>query len=1083
MKRICLLFAMLAVVGTKAIAQDDKDRDENSHTITGKVVDEHGKPFEGARVSIKGTQIGAITDANGDFILEGHDGKNVIVITAIGYNTTSYYDDGESELINLEPVSMYLDGNVTTALDFEKMKRQIGYNANKVNSEDLMAGNNTSAISALQGKVPANIISSTGGPGGSSRIVFRGEKSLLQNNNALIVVDGVITNNYDRTLPNQLAQVDFGNSANDINPEEIESITTLPGGAAAALYGAAASSGAIMITTKKGSHKEAGKSSKVDVTFKSTYTQSDVLKLPEMQHTYGQGNIYTGIPDDRREYSSWGLPFDGEQRPWGQMIYGKQLVKPYSDQPYNMRTFFDHGKNFNNFVSLSGGSEKTSYYASLSSLNSNGVVPNTFYNRYSIRFNGTTQLTHNLYSTINVNYLNTYSRAEMTGSGAGSVLNSLYNTPRDIPVQELKNYDDPFYAMQFYDTSGTERYGQYNASFKNPYWTAKNYDNRNKTDRIIGDLKMGYKWCSWHIFDRIGVDAAADRSYYKSPQFDAQPIDPFYAGMNFVSPGGYTQTNRNVNSIYNDFIINFNHSLGENFGINTFVGHNITIQNDESLTTTIDPATGGLVVPNFYNFQNNAGPITAMNNRTDRRTVGLYADVNLNYRNELFLELTGRNDWSSTLSADRRSYFYPGANLSWVFTERLCGTNFKNYGLNYGKVRVAAAGVSKDGVPYANNQAGFVQTGFNSTHGTVMAPFNGVPVYQIQNYFGDNNLRPERTRDYEFGTDLAFLRNRITASFTYYSSITYGMVALVNVPASTGFLYNYRNIGDITNRGVEVSLRGTPVNTRFGLRWELFASYYHNKSMVRSLNDSGENIVLGGYNDMQIVAAAGMPYGTFYAADIQYWKDPRNGWHPIVDATTGLPVATTDKVYRGSIQPKFIASWGTDLYYKGIRLHMLFMTKQGGQFFSRTKLLLDANGNSEETTVDNRNPYIWKNSVNLVPNTNIYQENTTKFSPYAYYSGYQAQYLPAQGLVDASYVRLQELSLSYEIPHCYYEKSPFGSLEAGVFGNNLFLWTAQSNKYEDPEMTSAGALGNGQGFNYTARPSLRNYGVYIKVKF
>jgi hypothetical protein len=287
----------------------------------------------------------------------------------------------------------------------------------------------------------------------------------------------------------------------------------------------------------------------------------------------------------------------------------------------------------------------------------------------------------------------------------------------------------------------------------------------------------------------------------------------------------------------------------------------------------------------------------------------------------------------------------------------------------------------------------------------------------------------------------------------------------------------------VSNNGVEIALRGTPISTRWGLRWELFGTYTQNRNTVDRLNNGAKNVVLGGFDGMQIVAAEGQPLGSFYAADIEYWQDPKSGsWHAVVDPATGLPKATSTPVYKGSYQPKFMASWGTDLTFKGIKLHALFFTKQGGKFYSQNKMNMDAAGTSEPTTVNGRNPYVWENSVYLVPGTNIYQKNSTRFSPYEYYTTQQEK-LPAQGIVDASYVRLQELSVSYQIPQKFYERSPFGALEAGVFANNLALWTAKSNRYDDPEATSAGAMGNGQGFNYTARPTLRNYGVYVKVNF
>ena len=1072
MKRTLLLFVLLLSVSIGVFAQ--------THNITGKVLDETGQGYPGAAILVKGTVTGTVTDVNGDFNIDLPDGKNKLIIQALGYNSISVSDTGQTEIIvRLTRNSKTLEGAVVTALGIRREKREVGYSSTTISSEELTAGNNTSAISALQGKVAgANITSSTGGPGGSTRIVLRGEKSIIKNNNALIVVDGVITNNYDRTLSNQLSQVDFGNSANDIDPDEIESITVLEGPAAAALYGEKGAMGAVMITTKKGKHHDGNKATKMDITFKTTFTQSDILKYADLQHQYGQGNLYQGIADDRRENFSWGSPFDNSIRPWGQIIDGKQLVKPYSDQPNNIKSFFNHGQNLNNFLALSGGSENSTYYLSLNSLNSQGTVPNTFYNKYSIRFNASTQLSNNFYSSINVNYINTYSRAANGGQASGSVLDNLYETARDIPIWELKDLENKYYSMQYYDTLGVERYGYYGAYAKNPFWAAKNYDNRNKSDRVLGDINLGYKKGSFNVVDRLGLDVSDERSYYKTPNLNAQPVETaFYGGLNYISPGGYSQFNTSYFTLNNDLMLTFIHNLGKDFGINALVGHNASMIQSESLEAVIDPGTNGLVLPNYYYFSNNTGPVTVTNPVNKRRSHAVYAKVDFNFRRELFLELTGRNEWSSVLQFDHNSYFYPGANLSWAFTERLNGTKFKKNVLNYGKLRFAASGVGASGIAYANNPAGYNQYAVASGFGSIQPPFNGTPAVSIGPTFGLPNLRPERTREFELGTELSFLNDRLSTTFTYYNSLTVDLITQAPLPPSTGLGFHYINIGDISNKGIELSARGTPIKTHWGLTWELFGTYTHNKNNVEHLGGGLDNATMGGYNGLAIVAAIGHPLGTFYGNDIAYYQG-----HAVVDQTTGLPVATTKAVYKGSYQPRFIASWGTDLSWKGLKLHAVFTCKQGGQFFSRTKMNTDFNGTSQETTVNGRNPYVWNNSVYQVGNTGNYVKNTQAFSPYNYYTNVENN-VPAQGLIDAGFVRLQEASLSYRIPAKLYKRSPFGSLEASVFGTNLILWTSKSNKYNDPEETSAGATGNGQGFNFTANPSLRNYGISLKATF
>jgi len=543
-------------------------------------------------------------------------------------------------------------------------------------------------------------------------------------------------------------------------------------------------------------------------------------------------------------------------------------------------------------------------------------------------------------------------------------------------MQELRQIDNPFYAMHFVDTGGVERYGYYGAYAKNPFWDAKHFDNRVKTDNIIGDVKFGYKHGEVNVYDRLGANIGADRSTYQSPVLLVMPVDPFYAGNEYQLQGGLTQTNSNSFHLYNDLIGTFTHQLSNNFGMNVLLGHNVTVTNDESLWAQIDPKSNGLVIPGFYNFTNNQGPIYVDNPISKQRNFGIYGDVTFNFQRELYLNLTARNDWNSTLMHHENSYFYPGANASWVFTERLRGGGFKDKFLNYGKIRAGVSGVGNGAVPYATNDPGFKQLPIKTGFGSIVPPFNSVPAFQIGNTLGFESLRPEITHTFEVGTDLSMLKDRISLSFTYYSSITKNLITPVNMAPSSGFLFRYANIGDITNRGEEIALRGTPISTKYGLRWDVFATYTHNESNVQSLTGGLDHVVLGGYSGMAIVAAVGHPYGTFYAADIQYW----NG-HAVVDAKTGLPIATTKPVYKGSYQPDFIASWGTNLSYKGLTLHLLFTTKQGGQFYSQNKMNLDFNGTSSETITNNRNPYVWKNSVNQVGTTNTYVTNTTKFSP------------------------------------------------------------------------------------------------------
>ncbi|HXS36387.1 MAG TPA: SusC/RagA family TonB-linked outer membrane protein [Flavipsychrobacter sp.] len=1087
MKRILLLlFLLITVGGESALAQ--------AHLVKGRVLDENGQGFPGAGVTVKGTQTGTVTDIDGNFQLNVPDESKTLVIQAVGYGTQEVSATSANISVRLSPAAKELQGTVVTALAVRREKRELGYSATTVSNQELTAGNNVSAISALQGKVAgANITSSTGGPGGSTRVVLRGEKSILGDNNALIVVDGVIISNRGRTadafngnLSTQapLNQIDFGNSANDINPEDIESVTVLEGPAAAALYGSIGANGAIMITTKTGKNRTGKK--KTEITYKATYTESDILKYPDFQHKYGQGNIYDGIADDRRENFSWGLPFDGKLRPWGQIIGDSQRVKPYSDQPDNIKSFFNKAQTMENYVSLAGGSENSSYFMSIGTLNNTGVIPNTFYDKYNIRFNGSTQLSNKFYSTINVNYINVSSRVEAGGQYAGSIYDNVFETARDIPIWELKDINNVFNSMQYTDASGVNRYGYYGAYTKNPYWLVQNYDNREKTDRILGDVLLGFRPNeNIDIYDRFGGDISADRAFYKQPLYSSIAFDPLYAQNPQSGPGGYEESYVNSLSLNNDLIATYKKELSDDFGFDVLGGYNMRLSNTTSLLSNIDPANNGLKEPGFYNFDNAQGPIYAQNLLIQTRSLGLYGTADFKYKNRLFLDLTARNDWTSTLLTGNNSYFYPSINTSWVFTEGMKG-KFKDNILNYGKLRAGYASVGHGASAYQNNPPGYsktqIQTGFGATN---VFPFNSQPGYDIQNVIADSALRPERTDSWEVGAELSFFHNRVNITATYYYSLSYDEILTVPAAPETGFSFQQVNLGDVQNKGVELTARVTPISTPSGFKWELYGTYSQNVNKVLSLENGLSQVTLGGFLGMGIDAAVGRPIGSFYAIDLLH--DPQG--HVVVNGTpgtqtTGIPLATTTPVYKGTFQPRFIASWGTNLSYKGFALNLLFVTKQGGVFYSRNKNNMDFNGTAAETV--NRDPQVFPNSV-YVNSSGQYVTNTSiKYSPYYYYSNTLQTTIYSQALVDASYIKLQEASLYYSIPDKVLRRTPFGGLQVGVFGNNLILWTPKGNKFDDPEEGTSGvtgANGNAQGFNFTARPSLRNYGVTLKVSF
>ena len=1067
MKRKIVLFSSLfMLLQVFAFAQ--------SRTIKGTVKDaKTNETLPGATVLVEGTTTGTNTDINGAYTLTVDGEGKKLVISALGYVTQIVPADKDVIDINLGADIKQLEVMVVTANAIPRQQRSLANSTAVVDNADLTQGQNTSALAALQGKVSGvNITSGTGGPTSATRVVLRGGSSFTGNNQPLIVVDGVpIDNSSFRNGDDLNNQVDYGNRGNDINPEDIESVSILKGPGAAALYGARASNGAIIYTTKSGKNMKGGAlSKKVEITLNSSTTFSTVLKLPELQNEYGQGNIYNGIYDDRRENFSWGLPFDSKERPWGQIINGQQQNKKYEAIESNVSDYFNTGVTFNNTLGITGGNEKTTFYLSLNAVKGKGIVPNTENSKYNIRYNGSTQLSNNFSATYSANYTNNVYQLPAGGQNNGSVTSALIQTPRDIPIIDGKDLSNPFNGYD--DASG--KYGFYGAYALNPYFVNESFKNENKVNRILGNVSLKYqnekfKWFS--LVDRLGGDIYSERHEQKWRKYNYVAYDPFYAGTDQVSPGKFQQDLFNFSEITNDIMINLDQQFNENFRAYGTIGHNYR-QTSSDQTSAQTNAQGGLAIKDYYNLENSNGPAATFSRVSLRRQVGVYADANLAYKNMLFLNATARNDWSSTLPAKKRAFFYPSAGVSFVYSE-LFGEEFKKT-ISYAKLRASYAQVGNDANPYLQ------KTVFNKGNlsggawGSTTLPFNDMIGYSVGNVIGNPEIRPEITTALEIGTEMNFLKDRIGIDVGLYKKTSKDQIITLPLPPSSGYTGKIVNAGVIENTGVEILLRGTPVLTK-DWKVDLIATYTQNKNKVVSLAEGVEQIGLGGSAAMGIVAAPGKPYGTFYGRD--YKKSPDG--KIVVDATTGLPIVDPNSSYFGTYNPDFMASARANVTFRDFTFGILFDGKKGGQFYSNTRSLMSFVGTSTETTIGGRDPRVWENSVNLV--NGQYVANTTPYSPYDLFSN-QANVAPAALLVDASYVKLREISLSYRMPTKWFDKTPLGGISVGVFGNNLFLWTAKENKWADPEINASGN-GNVQGFEFTSLPSQRNFGFNIKVNF
>jgi TonB-linked SusC/RagA family outer membrane protein len=1068
-KKILLIIGLCLVVFCQAFAQN--------RTITGTVIGkDDGLPIPGVTVKVKGAQVGAQTNSAGKYTISASDGT-VLQFSFIGYLTEQLTVQGNVMNVMLTAASNELNEVVVTANDIKREKRTLGYSAPTVSNKELTEGGNPSALTSLTGLVAGvNITSTSNTPGSSTRIVLRGGSSITGNNQALLVVDGVpIDNSSNIGGASSLTAVDFGNRGNDIDPNDIQSITVLKGPAAAALYGSRASNGALMITTKSGAKN--GK--KLEITLNSTNTFSSVLKLPTFQNEYGQGYMsgsatspgyVTGI-NDASDNFSWGAPFTGKVEPWGQEIDGVTQTKPYSALPNNIKDFFKTGFAANNNVGISQGDDKNNFYLGLNSLNSNGIFPtNDSYDKYGVRFNGKATLANNFTASVNVNYNKIQANTPSGGQGGNGIWNNLMQTPRDIPINTMGNLNNPYNGYN----SITNTYGFYGAFTTNPYYILQNFSNLDDVNRVTGNVTLAWKPVKWlNIVERIGADSYSDRRKLIAPKYTFEPDDE--SGSNLWGAvsniGSYEVDQINVNEVVHDLMITATHDFGKDFHTSLLLGNNIRERSVNSNYTSTN-TSGGLVVPGWYNLENSNGPVNVItDNISISRLVGFYADLNLSYKEFLFLEGTLRNDRSSTLPLDNYSYFYPSVSGSFVFSELLKNSSIANF-LSYGKLRASYAQVGSDTSPYELLTT-YGKTTVSGSFGNTTFPFGSVPGVQVGSTLGNATLKPEQTSSFEIGTELAFLQSRLSFDFSYYVNDSKNQIISIPIPNSTGYGFNTINAGEIQNKGIELTINGTPIKTQ-NVTWNIFGTFTKNNSDVLSLPNGVSQITIGGFGGMGIVAAKGLPYGEFYAVTNQTDAQGRT----VINPATGQPVPTTSAQYLGSYEPKFQTSLGTNVKYKNFTFSVLFDVKHGGVLFSDTKSLVDFVGTGIETGGP-RYGQPFPNSVTVdgagksVPNTTI---------PYSVYNYYTSVQPVGMNVIDASYVKMRSASISYTLTKQQLKNLPFGALTIGVFGNNLFLWTPKSNAYVDPEVNSSGA-GNEQGLDFAANPSVRNYGINLKVSF
>ncbi len=1047
-KRIMLsVIAMVLVSGT-LVAQNIR--------VTGRVVDNTGLPAIGVTVIIEGTTTGVATLNDGTYAIDAP-ANAVLLFSAIGLENQRIPINNRTVInVTMAESAIAVEEVVVTALGIEKEKKALGYSVQDLKSDEIMRNKQTNVINSLAGKVAGvNITQSSGSAGAGSTIIIRGGNSASESrdNQPLFVVDGII---YDNSTVNSgnsgtdgvtKVNTSFGNRVMDINPDDIESMSILKGAAASALYGSRAADGVVIITTKKGS------AGPVKVDFSSKYSYSWTGILPELQGVYGRGF-----------YNQAGVFSDYTTQSWGNPITGTVYD--------NVGGFFQGGNVFDNSLSISGGSQSNSFYLSVSNFDQTGVVPLTGYDKTTFRFNGEQRygkLTVGANAAYSLsNTVKTLTSAGLYNGGGNGTMTALYGWSRGDDITRYLNDDGTKYRM----FEGLQELAN---DVENPYWIINKNELTDKVNRFTGGINASLDLTDWfNVLYRVGYDSYNSGAYTY--------IAPGGAVLERYQDGRLSKSSVDYQFVTSNLMLNFNKKLGD-IDLNLLLGH--SLESTNRVLRTIwgyGFSTAGTV--SFANIVNEQKFFTERN--VTKRLLGAFGEFRASYKSIAYLTVTGRNDWSSTLPIENRSYFYSSVSGSLVFTELLP----KNDILSFGKLRASWAQVGKDADAYATNtylwapqivSAQFVGTG-NSWTG------------------GSPNLVPEIQTSTELGTELQFLQGRLGLDFTYYSSITKNQLASPRLAQSTGFIFLTLNSGSVHNKGMELSINATPVRNQ-NFTWDVTLNLSGNRG---TLGDFLPGVGLFYVTDVQIggVKAASVPNGGYFLGLTgDYWtreKDEDGNEIPdgryIVDEATGLYAPTNVETnVIGNREPDFIGGLNNNLSYKNLNFSFLFDIRKGGDIYNGTEYYLTVNGLSTRTLDRESVTVSGVSKATGEPLTYTYEAGQTYVVNGASRSGeYMIQQYWANNyarnaynfMTSTNWLRLRSMALSYDFTELLGNGTFIKGLSASVAGYNLFLWT--NYKGMDPEVSVSGSGTGGSGsmgIDYAGVPATRSITFGLNATF
>lgn len=1051
LKTLLLILSILTLSAASLYAQ----------TVRGVVNDaDSNEPLPGVNILLQGTTIGTSTNVDGEFELALPNLDGVLVVTFIGYNTTEVPINNRSYIeIKLSLSTIIADDIIVTALGLRRERRSLGYSVQEISGDQLDKARENNLVNSLTGKVAGvNITQGGTGPTASSRIVIRGENSLTGDNQPLFVVDGVPINNQSSGIDrnNRTMVADYGNTAADIDPNNIETINVLKGANATALYGSRAANGVVLITTKSGRNTQG-----IGISVNSTTAFEDPNRLWRMQSDYGVGSnfefeYFDGMGGGTNDFidESWGPRMDGRQirqhdsstandfRCGDTSIpsaeRGECLPSPFQPENVGLSNFYETGVSLSNNIAITGGNDDGHFRLSYTNLNSTGILPNTDLRRNNFNLNAGYKPSDKLSVDVIANYINSASdNVANSGYGTESVEYVFTWWGRNINFNNMKDYWQP----------GFENIEQFNYNYNwndNPYFTLYENTNAMNRDRILGNIRLTYTFNdNLELMMRSGIDRYDDlresRRAYSTQRF------PF---------GMFREDRFQFNEINSDLLLTYQNNISQDISYSVSAGGNRMTQQNQRLLVSANQ----LSVPGVYSLNNTRVPLDFRAFQSERSINSVYGSGQIAFRNYLYLDLSARNDWSSTLPSDNNSYFYPSATISAVISDMISLPDF----VSFLKLRTGYAQVGNDTDPYR------LQNYYNSA-----GNWGSIQTAGEQNVLNNSDLKPELSKEFEIGTDIRFLNDRLGIDFTYYNIDSENQIIQVPISRASGYNSRVLNAGLVNSQGVELTLDAIPIQ-RMNFTWNTTINWSRDRTYVRELAEDLDVFQLPG-DYISVQARVGERMGAMYGVGLLRADDGR-----VIHNQSGFPIRDTELRNLGNYNPDWMLGFQNNLRYKGFNLNFLFDLSYGGNIYSRSYLIRHTTG-VHANTADREGTFIGDGWIRLEDGSLI--ENTVPLSGRDFYWSNFNRSNMAEGTFDATYLKLRELRFGYSLPSRILQNLPIQNLSLSIVGRNLWLYTPDIKDFDPDQFHITGSGRINPGIQVASPPNTRTIGFNVNFDF